>query len=342
MQVVACTGGRDLRVERREVPEAGPGEVVLGLLACGLCGTDLFKIDAGLTHDGLVLGHEVVGVVLERGAGAEVAVGDRVVVPHHVACGVCALCRRGSRTLCATFKENLMDPGGLAERVRIGSRAVSQALWRVPDHVSDGAAVFLEPAACVLRGLDKAGLTTSDGCAVVLGAGSMGLLHLLVLQAAHPGVRVVVCDPEPARCRVADGLGAAATTAPCELAPVVETVSGGLGADAIFDTVGGAGPLGQGLAVARSGGTVVLFAHAGEGELAGFELNPFFKNERRVVATYSGTVEEQRRVACWLADGRLDPTPLISHRLPLADTSQGFELMRRRQALKILVAPEVG
>jgi L-iditol 2-dehydrogenase len=248
---------------------------------------------------------------------------------------------RGSRTLCATFKENLLEPGGFSHQVLVRRRAVEQAALHVPDEVSSGAATFLEPAACVLRGIDKSGLG-DRGCALILGAGTMGLLHLLVLRAIAERVAVVVCDPLAERRNAALELGATVTcsTGADDLTAAVEATSAGLGADVVFDTVGGAEPLAVGLSVARPGGTVVLFAHAAELEPAGFELNPFFKSEQRVVATYSATVDEQHRIAELLFAGALDPTPLISHRLPLSRFAEAVELAEARRAFKVLLEPD--
>jgi len=339
MRVVECAADGGLRVARRPAPEPGPGEARIALACCGVCGTDLFKLANRTVAAGTVLGHELVGRVETLGPGVDsLAVGDRVVVTHHVACGSCPLCRRGADTQCPTFRENLLVPGGYGELVVVRPRAVVAA-WRVPEGVADDAAVFLEPAACVLRGVDRAVLPAGEGCAVVLGAGSMGLLHLLVLRSACPGVEVVVSDPQGERRALALALGATAAVEPDGLAASVVEVSGGVGADAVFDTVGGSGPLRQGLAVARPGGTVVLFAHAGAGEPAGFELNPFFKSEQRVVATYSGGLGEQRRVADLIGRGALDPSPLVSHRLRFERCQEAIALARERRGLKVLLEP---
>ncbi len=339
VRAVACTAGGWTRLVELELPAPGPGEVELRVTCCGLCGTDLFKLANRLAPEGTVLGHELVGVVSVLGAGIDhLAIGDRVVVTHHVACGSCELCRRGADTQCQVFKENLLWPGGFSDRLVVRHRAAQHA-WRVPEPVSDVAATFLEPAACVLRGVDKAGLPAADTVAVVIGAGAMGLLHLLVLRAVHPGVRVVVSDLLDERRRLALELGAAAAASPEELAAVVGTVGRGCGADAAFDTVGGATVVAQALEVLRPGGTAVLFAHAAEGEPAGFPLNPFFKSERRLVATYSGGLDEQGRVAALLGDGRLDPSPLVSHRLPLDRFPEAVEMARSRRALKVLLEP---
>ncbi|MEA2599122.1 MAG: L-iditol 2-dehydrogenase [Acidobacteriota bacterium] len=351
MLVAACAGDGAVRLETRSRPEPGPGEMLLRLRAAGLCGTDLFKLRHGTAAAGSVLGHEVVGSVAALGEGVVgFALGDRVVVPHHVACGECDLCRRGSEPSCPAFRENLLAPGGFSEWVLVRERAVRQAAFGLPPHLKDESAVFLEPAACVLRGIRHARLPEtalagpSPGCVAILGGGSMGLLHLLVLKAVHPTLRVAVSDPLAERRELARRLGADAAPEPGEAArKVIADLSGGRGADVIFDTVGGAGPLESALALTRPGGTVVLFAHADTadaGERAGFDLNAFFKSERRLLATYSSGLAEQREVYRLLVKGRLDPSPLVTHRLPLSRFAEAVELSRDRRALKVLLVPD--
>ncbi len=326
------TESGSLRPAAGRVRSPGQGEVLLRLRWCGLCGTDLYKLVTQSVPAGTVLGHELVGTVEVVGAGLGFQVGERVVVPHHVACGSCRVCRAGSETQCKVFKENLLEPGGHSGLILVRERAARRAARRVPDGVSDEAVVFLEPAACVLRGIDRAGLPEGEGRVVVVGGGSMGLLHLLVLRAARPELSVEVVEPREDRRNLALELGAHAAKEPGQ---GLDTA-----ADAVFDTVGGSAVLRESLERLRPGGTVVLFAHAGPGEAAGFELNRLFKAEQRVVATYSGSVREQDRVAELLFSGRLDPLPLVSHRLPFSRASEAVDLALRQQALKILLTPE--
>ena len=338
--VVACVGGERTVIEARDVRQPGQGEVLLRLRVVGFCGTDLFKLKTGSTAKGVVLGHELVGDVIAIGTGVEnFALGDRIVVPHHVPCGACVYCRRGNETMCEAFKENLMEPGGFADTILIRRRATEQAARRLPDHLPDEAAVFMEPAACVLRGIRRSGLG-QEGVALILGSGSMGLLHLLVLKAVLPKVALIVVDLDGDRLRFAEKLGADRVAKPGpEAADFVRALTSGTGVDAVFDTVGGQKTLDSGLALTRSGGTVVLFAHAPEGGQASIDLNAVFKSERRIVATYSGALDEQREIFEHLADGSLDPSPLVTHRLPLDDFDRGVSLVVDRKALKVLFTP---
>ena len=342
-QVIACLGGDRTALERRPLPRPQAGEILLRMRVVGFCGTDLFKLDTGAALPGSVLGHELIGEVIAMGSGVtRFRDGDRVAVPHHVPCGECLLCRRGNETMCQSFRVNLLEPGGFADNVLVRRRATELAAHRVPDHLADAAAVFMEPAACVLRGVRRSDVA-AGGAAVVLGAGSMGLLHLLVLLAARPGVSVTVVDPLPDRRALAERLGASRAAAPGAPAQgAVMAATGGTGADAVFDTVGGGAALSAALALTRQGGSVVLFAHAREDERAGFDLNTLFKYERRILGTYSAALEEQAEVFELLSRGALDPSPLVTHTMPLDDFADGVALVRKHQALKVLFTPSRG
>ena len=342
MRVVSIREGGEPALEERPEPRPGPGEIALSVVASGLCGTDLFKLANRLAPAGSVLGHEVVGEVAELGAGVELfRLGDRVVVPHHRACGRCRLCLAGAETQCPEFRVNRLDPGGFADRLVVDAEATATAARLVPEALDTLDAIFLEPAACVLRSIDRSGMAaaaTATGAAraVIFGGGSMGLLHLLVLAAAIPGCEVIVVDPRDDRRRLALELGASAAFPPD--APELA----GLAADAAFDCVGGAALASSALAALRPGGTAVLFAHARPAEMPSFELNELFKHEKRLVGAYSGSLREQDRIFDLLSSGALRPAVLVTHRLPLAGFEHGVGLARRQEALKVVFEPARG
>jgi threonine dehydrogenase-like Zn-dependent dehydrogenase len=225
---------------------------------------------------------------------------------------------------------------------------------RLPDSLDDLDALFLEPAACVLRSLGKSPLLSPatllhsqpaasgvQRLAAILGGGSMGLLHLLVLRALAVEVRVVVVDPREDRRHLAIALGADAAVEPGAelLAAARQWSADGRGADAVFDCVGGSALTAAALAALRPGGTAVLFAHGRAGEAAGFPLNDLFKNEKRLVGAYSGALAEQNTIWELLTSGRLRPASLVTHRLPLADFGAGLDLARKQVALKVAFHP---
>ena len=241
--------------------------------------------------------------------------------------------------MCEVFRENLLVPGGFADTILVRPRAVEHAAKRLPEGLSDAAAVFMEPAGCVLRGIRRAGLGDKP-TAVIMGAGSMGLLHLLVLNAVFPDAQVTVIDPVAERRTMAETLGAAQTSEPGEAAlESVMTSTEGLGVDVAFDTVGGDTTIAAGLDLTRQGGTVVLFAHAPGDGAAKIDLNSVFKFERRILGTYSASVDDQAEIFNLLCSGALDPSPLVTHTMPLDDFETGVSLARNHQALKVLFTP---
>ena len=341
--VVVCQGGEDTALEIRHPPKPGIGEILLKLKAVGFCGTDLFKLTTGIALPGTVLGHEMVGQIIALGKGVnKFHLGDRIVVPHHVSCGNCLLCQRGNETMCDIFRENLMEPGAFANLVLIRSRAVEKAAFLIPDHLSDEVAVFMEPAACVLRSINRSEIA-DDNSVVIIGAGSMGLLHLLVLKATLPDISVTVIDPINDRLILAKELGAEQVIAPSKnTLSIVQSATNGLGVDAVFDTVGGSTTLKEGLLLTRQGGSIVLFAHAPETEQAGVNLNSVFKYERRILGTYSASLKEQSAIFKLLVSGALNPSPLVTHTLPLNEFAHGVNLVKKQQALKVIFTPSEG
>ncbi|MDE2976751.1 MAG: alcohol dehydrogenase catalytic domain-containing protein [Acidobacteriota bacterium] len=338
MKAVRTTAAGGLEVVDAPEPGIGDGEALIELICCGLCGTDLYKLAQAGRTPGEVLGHEVVGRVIESRTDG-LALGDRVVAPHHAPCGDCRPCRSGAETMCARFAEDLLDPGGFSERLRLKARAVQHTVRKLDDGLADEAAVFVEPAACVLRGVDRAGLSGEAPEVTVLGAGSMGLLHLLVLRATFPGARIVVAEPAPDRRAMALELGADAAAAPAEVAGMAWNNVPEGGADAVFDTAGGQRAFDLALQVTRPGGRVVLFAHAARDARVTFDINKVFRSERQVIGAYSGSPAEQARALDLLHEGALDPTPLVTHRLPLDRAAEAVDLCRRGQALKVLLHP---
>lgn len=215
-------------------------------------------------------------------------------------------------------------------------------MQRLPETLDTEAAVFLEPAACTLRSIDRSGLPELAGggleiSCLVLGAGSMGLLHLLLLRCLYPTARILVSEPNDWRRATAQRLGADEAVEPGRLGAAVERLAPG-GVDAAFDTVGSPALLAPASRLLRSGGTLVLFAHFAAGD-AGDVHQALFTEERRLVGTYSGALDEQERVFELLADGRFDPRPLITHHVALERFEEALQLVRDPRSLKIVIEP---
>ncbi|HEY5318404.1 MAG TPA: alcohol dehydrogenase catalytic domain-containing protein [Solirubrobacteraceae bacterium] len=309
-------------VEEMEDPVAGPGEVVCDVLACGVCGSDVTdwyvapKLPA-------VLGHEPAGVVTAVGAGvSSVAVGDRVAIHHHAPCGECRRCQRGHETLCERFRGSGLAPGGFAERVRIAAELTAELL-PLPDDLDPVAATFVEPLACVLRAQNRAGLRAGDSLLVV-GAGAMGLLQIAAARARSVEA-VWVREPRPDRLGLAERWGA-------------EHHGNELVDVAIVCT-----PKPQAIAAAASalapGGTLCLYAPPAPDDPPALDGTEIFLRELTVTASYSAGPEDMRAGLTLIAEGTIDPLPLVSHRLGLEEVGRALELQRRGECLKAVIVP---
>jgi len=317
-------------------PSVGVGELLVRVRGCGLCGSDIAKIVASEARPPAVLGHEVVGDVVEAGPGATgFGVGDRVVVAHHVPCGTCHYCRRGSESMCRAFKTSNLDPGGFAEYVRVPPANVRHATFRIPDHLTDEEASFVEPLACCVRAVDRARVEPGD-TVVVVGLGSIGCLFVQLARRA--GATVIGVDPLAARTTLARDLGARAAGDAATVDAAAREASDGRGADHVIVTGGGAEVLPWAAGVVRDGGSLHVFA-GGPGDGLPLPLATLYHRELTITSTYSSSPATLARAFWLLAAGKIEVDRLISHRLPLARLAEGVDLMRRREALKVYVTP---
>jgi len=321
MRVARSVSTREVRIEEAADPEPGEGDVVCRVLACGVCGSDV--LDSWVARKvPVVLGHELSAEVVAVGGGVRsVSIGDRVVVHHHAPCGECRRCRRGHETLCERYRATALDPGGFAERVRVPADLVDELL--VLDGLDPERATFVEPLACVLRALDRCGLRAGDSLLVV-GCGTSGLL---AVAAAHArGVEVVWArEPRPERLERALALGAERHGNELVDVAIVCTPK----PEAIA----------AGFAAVAPGGALCLYAPPAPGEALGLDGRDLYMGEIDVCASYAAGPADMRAALALVSAGRVDPLPLVTHRLGLDETARALELARSGEAIKALVLP---
>ena len=322
MRVARSFSPGDVRIEEAPEPEPGPGEVVCDVLACGVCGSDVtdWYIAPRLPA---VLGHEVIGTVRAVGDGAAApAPGTRVAIHHHTPCGECRRCRRGHETLCERFRATRLDPGGFAERVRISQELVPELLV-LPDGLDSVTATFIEPLACVLRSHERAGLRAGDSLLVV-GAGVNGLLQI---AAAHArGVDAVwVREPREERLALAEAWGAEHH------------------GNELVDVAIACTPKPEAIEAAAAavapGGTLCFYAPPAPDAPPRLDATALYLREITVTSSYSAGPGDMGAAFELIASGRIDPSRLVSHRLPLEEAGRALELQRRAGGLKVVVEP---
>ena len=324
------------------MPEIGPGELLMMVEACGICGSDALEWYR-IKKAPLVLGHEVAGVVAAVGEGVtRYRVGDRVAVAHHVPCNGCHFCRSGHPTVCETLLHHTnIHPGGFAEYCRVPEINVDRGVFLLPDRVSFEEATFAEPLGCVLRGQRMAGLKQGQSV-VVLGSGLAGLLHILAARAAGAGF-VAATDVSPFRMDAARSFGADAVFDAADDIPARLREKLGRLADLVIVCTGATSAAMQALQATERGGTVLYFASTDPGVTIPLSINEFFwRRDTTITTTYAAAPEDYQEAIDLIAAGRIRVSDMITHRLPLAEASRGFQAVARADdCMKVVVLPQL-
>ena len=341
MRVAVYYSNRDVRVEDRPRPNAGPGELVFRVAASGVCGSDVMEWYR-LAKAPIVLGHEVAGEVVEIGAGlAGFAVGDRIVTTHHVPCNECRYCLAGQHPVCDTLRKTSFDPGGFAEFVRLPAANVARGTFAVPDRVTCEEASFVEPLACVARGQRVAGGVAGKTVAV-LGSGISGLLHILWAK-AHGAARILATDIHPFRLDAARRAGAAVTidARQQDVPARIQETNEGRAADLVIVCTASLSAVGQAMHAVDRGGTILFFALFPPGVTFPFPVYELGKDGITILHSYAGPPADMRTALDAIAARRVDVASLITHRLPLAETGEAFRLVEEAgDSLKVIVEPQ--
>jgi L-iditol 2-dehydrogenase len=340
MKAAVYQGDRQIRLEALPIPTIGAGELLVRVKGCGICATDVSKVDHALVKPPTVLGHEVAGTVAVLGDGVQgFTIGERVVVSHHVPCYACHYCKHANFSMCRTFKASHIDPGGFAEYIRVPALNVQYATFPVPPQLDDEEAAFTEPLACCLRGVKRLGLLLHD-TVVLIGLGSIGLMLLQVLKLHR--ARVIGLDLLSDRLQRAKTLGADLTLHPgqAEVRKAVREVTEGRGADAAILTAGGPQTFVGTVDLLRDGGVLMLFASDPSHPTAHLDIHRFFHRELSIVSSYSPSTIDLQEALALLADRTVRVKDLVTHRVPLAELDRGMLLFRDKEALKVFVEME--
>jgi L-iditol 2-dehydrogenase len=336
MRQALITGPEHLQVVEAPVPRLrSDGDLLARTVACGICSGDLMPWYLA-KKVGTVLGHEVVGHAVAVGERvSHVRPGDLVFFHHHAPCGECADCLRGAHVHCATWRSSRLDPGGMAEFIRVPREIVRNDTFAVND-LRPEQAVFIEPLGCSLKALKRLP-ELRDKFGIVVGCGVMGLLNLAAARALGAG-RLVAVEPDAMRRARAAAFGASDTATP-------EGADRELQQQADFVVIGPGNPevIRRALTYVRPGGTAVLFTPTPIGVLTGLDLHDLYFREVSLVPSYSCGPEDTHQAYDLLRAGRVRIDGLITHRFPLERVQEGYNTARRGGAvLKVLVTFEDG
>ncbi len=329
----------DVRIQEMPTPDISEDEVLLKVLASGICGSDVIEWYR-VPKAPRVLGHEATGVISKVGGKVKsVKVGDRVFVSHHVPCNQCRYCQRGHHTACQTLHTTNYYPGGFAQYIRVPKINVEFGIYKLPADMSFEEGTFIEPLACVSRGQRLANLQKDD-TVLIIGSGISGILHMQLAQ--FKGVQnIIVADINPYRLELAKKFGAThALNAKDNLPGKLKEVNDGRLADQVVVCTGATSAAMAALDCVESGGTILFFAVPDPSVKLAVPINQFWRNEITMRTSYGAAPADLEDSLGVLASGRLNVKDMITHRLSLCEAQEGFRLMAEAgQSLKVILEP---
>ncbi len=323
-----------------ERPEPSRGEILVRMMSCGLCGTDVEKLEGRYKGSKPVIGHEAAGIVAGLGEGVQGFLEGELVVPHHhVNCGSCYYCLKGSPTMCPSYREYNFVPGGFSEYFSVPRWIVERGgVHRPPPGLSAQEACLAEPTACVLRALRRIRQHEPSSYAVV-GLGAMGLTFIQL--ARWMGADAVIgIDVNAARVAAAERYGAVGLQAGVgEIAAEVAKLTGGRGVDAAFVAAGSPAALSIAISVTRRGGVVCLFAVPPHGSTLSHDLSDLIVREVSIIASNAATDREMAEALQLLANRIVDARSMITHLYPIEEFGKALQTFKSGTGIKILITP---
>ena len=340
MRVAMYYNNRDVRLEEMPTPPIGPGEILIRVQASGVCGSDVMEWYR-IPKAPLVLGHEITGEVVAVGEGVrKFKEGDRVFATHHVPCNTCYHCLRGNHSACDTLRRTHFDPGGFAEYIRVPAINVDRGVFLLPDEVSFEEGSFIEPLGCAIRGQRLARFQTGNSV-LIIGSGITGLLHLQLACAQGAG-RVIATDINEYRLKAALRFGAGAVIHANEDVPTrLREVNDGRLAGLVIICTGSPVAIEQAFKLVERGGTILFFAPTDPDVKISLPFNDLWWGGVTMTNSYAAAPADLALAIELIRARRVNVRDMITHRLPLAETGRGFQLVAgAKDSIKVIIEPQ--
>ena len=340
MKVAMYYNNNDVRIEEQPIPTINDHELLVNVKASGICGSDVMEWYR-IKKAPKVLGHEITGDIVQVGKNVKkYKVGDRVFVSHHVPCNTCKFCLHDQHTLCHTLHSTNFYPGGFAEYLRVPEINVDRGVFLLPKEISYEEGVFIEPLACVIRGLHVAKMKPRQ-TVLIIGSGISGLLFVKLAR-AWGASHVFATDIVAYRLKMAKNFGADTVINAKENVPEqVKKHNEGRLADLVIICTGAPVAMQQGARSVEPGGTILFFAPTQPGFDIPLPLFDLWNNQVTMVSTYAGSPKDIVMAIDTIAKKKITVTDMITHRLPLKETAKGFQLVAAaHESMKVIIEPE--
>lgn len=335
MKAAYWYNNRDIRIEEIPTPVPGPKEMLVRVISCGICGSDILEWYR-LPRAPLVQGHEIGAQIVAAGSGIkQYKTGDRVFIAPKVPCGKCFYCMGGHHPQCTEIRDRL--PGGFAEYILVPEIIVEKGTYTLPDHVTYDQSTLIEPLACVVRAQQLAKVKRGQ-TVLVIGCGMSGLLQVKLAKAK--GCRVIATDINRLKLDYAVRAGADMVIDQTNDAARELTTRNGRKVDVVFLCAAAEPAIEQAWTCVDKGGAIVLFAVPGPDKKVVVPVNDFWMKEITILTSYYCGPPDITEAMKLIASGNLAVDDLITHRLPLADIARGFQMVADgRESIKVIIKP---
>ena len=335
MKVSMWYNNKDIRMEETPTPKPGRKEILVKIISCGICGSDIVEWYR-LPRAPLVQGHEIGGEVVEVGGSVKnFRPGDRVFVAPKVPCMECYYCKNEHYPVCSNIKDRM--PGGFAEYVLVPESLVENGTYLLPDNVTCDQSTFIEPLACVVRAQRLAGVK-NDQTVMVIGCGMSGLLHIKLAKAKK--CRIIATDINEKRLEFAKKIGANFTINAKEDVPERLIAENRKKVDVVILCSSAISAVEQAWKCVDKGGVMVFFAVPGPDKVVTIPINYFWTKEIRIITSYYCGPPDIVDAIKLIESGEIEVDDMITHKLPLKDTAEGFQLvMDGNESLKVIIKP---
>ena len=340
MKAAYVSGPADVQIKNVERPQAGKGEILVTMKACGVCGSDLEKIYGKYGQPSMRLGHEPSGIISAVGEGVvNFKKGDRVFTHHHVPCYSCHFCTHENETMCQKYSETNLSPCGLAEEFIVPEWNVSHGgVIKLPDHVSFEEASMIEPLACCVRAWNKIKFKKGDSIAI-LGAGPTGLMHLMLSKVY--GIQDIFCfDLNDFRLGFAKkfGITEAIRSDDQEAYQKILSKTHNLGVDVVMVATGSLSAISQAIDFVRKGGTVMLFGVPSKDAKISLDMSKVYSKEITITPSYAASEKDTNDAFKLIEQGTVDVKKLITHKFDLVESAKALDYAHQgNDSMKIII-----
>ena len=341
MKAAVVKSNSNIEIKNIENQSVGPGDILVKMRACGICGSDVEKVFGKYGQPSMRLGHEPAGIITRVGSEiSNFSVGDRVFTHHHVACYSpdCHECSHGNETMCEKYYKSNLNPCGLSEEYVVPEWNVTHGgVLKIPDSMTFEEAAMIEPLACCVRAWSKFTYKKNDSIAV-LGVGPTGMMHVLLAKSAEFS-KIFCLDLNDFRLDFAKKIGAITIRSDDNtLSDTILDSTEKRGVDIVIVATGNLKAFSQAIQLVRKGGTIVMFGVPSKNDKIEIDMSVIYSKEISIVTTYAASDKDTRNALELISSGKIDVKSLVTHKYSLNDSQKAFEHAKSGdQAMKIVI-----